>query len=280
LHREALRQDDLRSWSSLVQQGNSLEAALSYADALKSYFSAARIDDDYAELEFRIARCLWNLGDYKSAKEHFLRARDLDTLRFRADSKINDINRSVASSFAGVGLVDADTILANASPDGIIGSDLVYEHVHLTPEANYLLARAMFQQIASKLPSEDGHSVNTDIPSEAECERLLALTRYDRSRIAAEMMRRLQSPPFTNQLNHSEQVFRLMPKAERSDEDPNDTAEQYQWAIAKDPDDRMLRLRYGMFLFAYNRNAAAQQMAMAQPWDGYPVFLPDGTQIR
>jgi len=41
-----------------------------------------------------------------------------------------------------------------------------------------------------------------------------------------------------------------------------------------------LRLRFGMFLYAYNRVAAAQQMALAQPWDGYPVFLPDGTQIR
>lgn len=280
LHRENLQPDDLRSWSTLVQQGNELEAAHSDAEALKLYFSAAKIDDDYAELEFRIARCLWNLGEYKSAKEHFVRARDLDTLRFRADSKINDINRSVASSFVGVGLVDADTILANASSDGIIGSDLVYEHVHLTPEGNYLLARALFLQIASSLPSEGGPSVESDVPSEAECERLLALTRYDRSRIAAEMLRRLQKPPFTNQPNHSEQVFQLMPKAARSDEDPNDTAEQYQWAIAKAPEDRMLRLRYGMFLYGYNRAAAAQQMGMAQPWDGYPVFLPDGTQIR
>jgi tetratricopeptide (TPR) repeat protein len=278
LHRENLGQDDLRSWSTLFQQGNSLEAGQSYAEALKLYFSAAKIDDEYAELEFRIARCLWGLGDYKSAREHFIRARDLDTLRFRADSKINDINRSVASSSTGVGLVDADTILANASSDGIIGSDLVYEHVHLTPDGNYLLARAMFLQIASSLSSES--SAASEVPSQAECERLLALTRYDRSRIAAEMLRRLQKPPFTNQQNHSEQMFQLMPKAERSGEDPNDTAQQYQWAIARAPEDRMLRLGYGMFLFPYNRAAAAEQMGMAQPWDGYPVFLPDGTQIR
>lgn len=284
LHRENLGQDDLRSWSALVQQGNDLETAHSYAEALKLYFSAAKIDDDYAELEFRIARCLWSLGDYKGAREHFIRARDLDTLRFRADSKINDINRSVASSLAGVGLVDADAILANASPDGIIGSDLVYEHVHLTPEGNYLLARAMFLQIAGGFPAEGGTWAGTPVESgvlsQAECERRLALTRYDRARIAAEMLRRLQKPPFTNQLNHSEQLFRLMAKAERTDEDPNDTAEQYQWAISRDPEDRMLRLNYGMFLFAYNRNAAAEQMGMAQPWDGFPVFLPDGTQIR
>ena len=280
LHRDNLAPDDLRSWSSLVQRASDLEAANSYAEALKLYYSAAAIDDNYAELEFRIARCLRSLGDYKAAREHFLRARDLDTLRFRADSTINDINRTVASSFSGVNLVDVDALLSSASPDGIIGSDLVYEHVHLTSQGNYLVARAMFLQIANHLPAEGGHQSESDVLSEEECERLLALTRYDRSRIAEEMLRRLQKPPFTNQLNHSEQLLRLMIPAEPSGENPNDTALQYQWAIGRSPDDRMLRLRYGMFLFAYNRNAAAQQMARAQPWDGYPVFLPDGTQIR
>ena len=278
-HRNNLGQDDLKKWSALVQQANDLEAANSFADALKLYTSAAVLDDDYAELEFRIALCRWRLGDYKNAREHFSRARDLDTLRFRADSRINEINRAVASS-AGVDLVDADALLANASPDSIVGSDLVYEHVHLTPEANYLLASAMFKQIAKNLPLETGQSGEPEVPSQADCERLLALTHYDRARIVAEMLRRLQMPPFTNQLNHSDQMLRLAMKAERPDESPDETALQYQWAIAQSPEDRMLRLRYGMFLYGYNRAAAAQQLAMAQPWDGYPVFLPDGTQVR
>ncbi len=92
LHREDLGQDELRSWSALVQQGSELESARSYAEALKLHLAAAKIDGEYTEIEFRIARCLWMLGDYAAAKGHFLRARDLDTLRFRADSKINDIN--------------------------------------------------------------------------------------------------------------------------------------------------------------------------------------------
>jgi tetratricopeptide (TPR) repeat protein len=279
-HRDGLKAEDLRSWSVLVQQGDDLEATNSPAEALKLYLSAAKIDDDYAELEFRVARSLWAIGDYKAAKEHFARARDLDTLRFRADSRINEINRSVAASSPGVALVDADKILSDASPDGIIGSDLVYEHVHLTPEGNYLLARAMFLQIAKDLRLDSVHSADPEVLSESDCEHLLALTRYDRSRLAAEMLDRLQKLPFTTQLNHSEQLFRIAAKAQRSDETPNDTAAQYQWAITRSPEDAMLRLRFGMFLYPYNRGAAAQQMGMAQPWDGYPVFLPDGTQVR
>lgn len=279
MHRTGLKPDELRSWQSLVDQGEQFETTGSFSEALKTYLSAAKIDDEYAELEFRIARCLWNLADYKSAKNHFIRARDLDTLRFRADSEINEINRSVAGSFkSGVFLVDADDILSAASAGDVIGSDLIYEHVHLTPGGNYLLARAMFLQIAKGLSGSDTVT-DSGVPSEADCERLLALTGYDRARLAADMLGRLQKPPFTAQRNHSEQLFRLAALA-HSDENPNDTVAQYQWAIAQNPQDRMLRLRFGMFLYRYDRAAAAQQMAMAQPWDGYPVFLPDGTQIR
>lgn len=280
MHRAGLKQNELDSWSALVRQGTDLESAQNFAGALNQYESAAGIDDQYAELEFRIARCLWNLGDYQNAKQHYARARDLDTLRFRADSRINDINRSVAAS-SGAELVDADSIFDNESPHDVTGSELIYEHVHLTPEGNYLLARSMFLEIASKLSAPDGHTYQlADVPSQAECERQLALTRGDRTRIAAEMLQRLQSPPFTNQINHNDQIFRLMFKAQPSGELPNDTAAQYQWAIAHNPGDRILHYNFGTFLFNYNPNAAADQFRLAQPWDGFPVFLPDGTLIQ
>ena len=276
LHRDGIKPEEANEWSSLVQRGSELEAARSFSEALELYRSAARIDDEYAELEFRIARCLKSLGDAKAANEHFQRARDLDTLRFRADTRINDINRFVPAAYTGVGLVDTELLFSSASPDAIVGSDLVYEHVHMTPLGSYLFARAIYGQVAGKLAS----GPVADAPSQTECERMLALTAYDRSRIAQEMLRRIQRAPFNQQLNHPEQVQRFQLQAESMSETPNDTALQYQWAIARAPQDSMLRYNFGMFLFAYNRAAAAEQLAMAQPWDGFPVFLPDGTQIR
>jgi tetratricopeptide (TPR) repeat protein len=281
LHREDLGPDELRSWTTLVQQGATLERGRAYAEALKTYQAAARIDDQYAELEFRIARSLWMQGDYAGAKQHFFRARDLDTLRFRSDSKINDMNRSIASSTPGTELVDAEAIFSKESPNGIIGSDLVYEHVHMTPLGNYLLARAMFLQIASKLALETGRPKQPGgVPSEEECEQLLAFTDHDRSRITTEMLQRLQRPPFTNQLNHSDQVLRLTIQAEARAESPDETAAQYEWAIRKNPDDRVLHYNYGLFLFERNRNAAIGQLRMSRPWDGFPVFAPDGTLVE
>ena len=272
LHRDRLSSEDLRSWNALVEQGVGLESTRAYAEALQAYFAATKIDNQYAELEFRIARCLRALGDNSRAREHFLRARDLDSLRFRADSRINDISRSVANS-SGAELVDADQEFAKASSDGISGAELVYEHVHLTPEGNYLLARLMFLEIAGKLTPVMGAE---EVPSESECEQLLALTSHDRTRLAREMFERLQRPPFTTQLNHSEQVLRLSLAAEMPEENPQQTAAEYQWSIRKDPNDRVLRYNYGRFLFDYNRDAAVEQFRMARAWDGFPVIGPDG----
>jgi tetratricopeptide (TPR) repeat protein len=280
LHREDISENELRSWNALVREGSDLENAHSYDEALKRYQSALQIDSQYAELEFRTARVEWMRGNYSGAKEHFQRARDLDTLRFRADSRINDINRSVAAS-SGAELVDADTIFSSDSPNGVTGSELVYEHVHMTPLGNYTLARAMFRQIASRLKSESRQVLeDADIPSETECERTLALTSHDQTRIAAEMLQRLERPPFTNQLNHSDQVLRLAIKAEVPDENPTQTAGEYQWAISQKPDDRILHYNYGLFLYAYNPAAGAQELRLSRPWDGFPVFAPDGTPLE
>jgi len=279
LHREALGKDELRSFNLLVQQGADLENARSYDEALRHYQSAQQIDREYAELQFRMARVEWMKGAYSAARVHFQRARDLDTLRFRADSTINDINRSVAST-TGAEVVDADAIFSEQTPNGVTGSELVYEHVHMTPLGNYTLARAMFRQIASKLPFENERQLqDAEIPSEAECERVLAFTNHDQMRIAAEMLQRLQRPPFTNQLNHSDQMLRLSIKAQSPDENPSETAGEYQWAIARKPDDRVLHYNYGLFLFAYNPVAGAQELRLSRPWDGFPVFTPDGTPL-
>ncbi len=282
LHRAGLTPDALRAWTDLVQQGAALENTLSYPQALEWYTRAAQIDDQYADLQFRMARCLWNSGDFGAAKEHYIRARDLDTLRFRADSRINQIISSVAKSSApDAALLDADSLFAAESRNGVIGSELLYDHVHFTPPGNYLMAHAAFEQIVNSLPAAIRASAQVTAPlTEVDCERLLAFTGHDRARVAGEMLDRLQRPPFTTQLNHSEQVQRLMFRAAGSSETFQDTLAQYQWALAQSPNDLTLHYKLGFFLFDVDRQAAAQQFVLARPNDNFPVFLPDGTQIQ
>jgi hypothetical protein len=66
-----------------------------------------------------------------------------------------------------------------------------------------------------------GHTpAESDVPSEVECEQLLAFTNHDRSRIITETLERLQKPPFTNQVDHSDQVLRLTLKSQGPVESP------------------------------------------------------------
>jgi tetratricopeptide (TPR) repeat protein len=275
-HHPGLTQADLARWTRVVDEGDRLFAAGEYSQALQLYREASRIDDQYAELEFRIARTLDKAGDMQAAAQHYSQARDLDSLRFRADSRINDINRSAGK--AGAEVVDADAIFAQNSPNGTTGSDLVYEHVHMTPAGNYLLAREMFRKVATQI---SGQMVQGDaIPSEAQCERLLALTGYDRYRMNNEMLQRLERPPFTNQLNHSEQQLRLALATQAPLESPDETVTEYRMAIAQRPDDRTLHYNFGLFLYNFDRNAGAEELKLSQPWDGFPVFGPDGMRLQ
>ncbi len=270
LHREGIREDELLSWEGLVQRGADLESAGSYAEALKVYLSAAEIDPQYAELQFRIARCLWALGDFVRAKERFVRAQDLDTLRFRADSKLNEVIRAQAGP--GVGVVDAAAVLAAESPHEVPGSELFYEHVHMNPRGTYLLARALSRQVDSMLPAELRRgAVGADVLSQEDCERLLAFTPYDRLRVAGLALAKLERAPFTNQLNHSEEVQRLKSEAVGS-ADYGETVADYQWAIMQNPQDRLLHLNYGFLLHRYDPPAADQELRAALPYDHAPVL--------
>ncbi len=271
-HREGIREDELRSWEELVKRGADLESAGSYTEALKLYLSAEAIDPQYAELQFRIARCLWALGDFAGAKDRFVRAQDLDTLRFRADSKLNDVIRGLAGAGPNVEVVDGAAALASESDHGVPGSGLFYEHVHMNPRGNYVLARALFSQINSMLPADlRGSAVTTDIASEDECERRLAFTPYDRLRVAGLVLAKLQRPPFTNQLNHSVELQRMKSQAEGSPEYAEVVAD-YQWAISQNPQDRLLHLNYGFLLHRYDPPAADQELRLALPYDNAPVL--------
>jgi tetratricopeptide (TPR) repeat protein len=273
MHRANLRNDELHAWDALVQRGKDLETTGSYGDALKAYRSAADIDPEYAELQFRMARCLWAAGDFAGARERLVRAQDLDTLRFRADSRMNQVIRSVAASGSGIQLLDAAAIFSQESEHNVPGSDLFYEHVHMNPRGNFTLARAMLEQVSSMMPIEQQRTpVSSHAISQEACDRLLAFTPYDRARVASLVLRKMEHPPFTNQSNYAEQVRTLQKAVDGSSQDFWETVAQYRWAIAQNPQDRLLHLNYGFFLHDSEPAAAQQEFRSALPYDHAPVL--------
>lgn len=204
-HAPDLGEEKLGQWQAYYQNGKELEALKHWSEAADQYARAAAIDDHYADLHFRRGYCALALGDSSAALRHYEAARDLDTLRFRADSRINDIIRGMSDA-DHVSLVDADKGFKQLPEldHGIPGNEFFYEHVHFTFEGNYQLARMVFEQTVAQFGETD-----VSAPSPERCSELLGLSGADCHRMASSMMNLVVGPPFTQQLNYEENCANL-----------------------------------------------------------------------
>lgn len=90
---------------------------------------------------YRDAQRLDAAGDFAAARVEYLAAKDRDELRFRAPESFNELIRELSTA-SDSRLVDVQRALASASRDGIIGADLMLEHVHPNAEGYFRLASA------------------------------------------------------------------------------------------------------------------------------------------
>jgi lysophospholipase L1-like esterase len=99
-----------------------------------------------ADVVFGEARALEALGSWDAARSAYEQARDLDTLRFRAASEFNDVIHEVAAAH-GAPVVPMVADFEAASPNGLIGSSLMLEHVHPDADGYLLMADAFFRTL-------------------------------------------------------------------------------------------------------------------------------------
>lgn len=213
IHRPNLSELDRSKWENLYRLGTAAQEAGELNQAAAQFSEAAAVDDRFAELRFRQAECALAKGDAPEARRQFAAARDLDTLRFRCDSRLNELIRQAGQHSADerIVLADGEQALANASPAGIPGHEMFYEHVHLTFEGTYVLARALAEPLekllAQRLRSQSAE--NRPWPSVSDCARRLAWNDWDRHEAVVDMFTRLGDPPFDRQLTHRDQMRRL-----------------------------------------------------------------------
>jgi tetratricopeptide (TPR) repeat protein len=254
-HPASLDQSRKRDWEQLFQQGIASETNGDFSNALEAFQKAAAIDPHYAELQFRMGECdLALTNDTKALREYEL-ARDDDTLAFRADTTINHILEDVATAraAAGVHFLDATEMLAENSPNGIPGNELFYEHVHLNFAGNYLLGRAFAEQTAKLLPESIRAHARGEWASAELCDRRLAATLWDRSRVWQENFSRVSMPPFTGQLNDVPRARFYMSKLKQMSAQMNDRTRaesrmMYETAVEAAPDDYALHQNFAQFL--------------------------------
>lgn len=255
-HRPGLTPTELEEWQSRFNAGNGSAVSNRWGAAINSYREAAAIDGSYAELHYRMGRALLCSGSPEEARHHFQSACDLDVLRFRADSHINAAIRQVASEqqAAGVRLVDAAKEIATHNPEQTTSTEEApfYEHVHLTFSGNYLLARALLDQVSVSLPQLAGQRRNEVGLSRQQCASLLAFTQWDEYLLVENMTKMTARPPFTHQPDHeilqaSADLLkdRLRDQASRP-QAVTAARNSYQAALARTPGDWSLHYRYGL----------------------------------
>ncbi len=102
-----------------------------------------------ADSVFNRARRFDESGDFSEAHREYYRAKDLDALRFRATEEFNDIIHEVAGKYDNP-VVPMKAIFENNSPNGIIGNNLILEHLHPNVDGYFLMSDAFFTAIKEK----------------------------------------------------------------------------------------------------------------------------------
>jgi tetratricopeptide (TPR) repeat protein len=266
LHRRGITEDEKNRWDKLYQAGVSLEKSGKNAEAIQSYLAAAKVDDTFADLQYRLGRCYEALGQYAAANDAYVRARDLDTVRMRADTRINNIIRDVAfvESPSGDCLADAVQAFQNASAHGFPGAELFWDHVHMTFQGNYILARTVCGRLTGLLPHRlPGVAPNAGLLlSEAECARRLAYTDWNRYLIAWNVLGHTEGMLREIHLGDETQVMRMRQvvqglQASATPDSLQRAVVQYRQAIQDNPVDPFLRFNFGSLLASGCQDYAA-----------------------
>ena len=255
LHAAGLSEAGRAAWDQLFHEGNALELLGKFPEAADKYAEAARLDADFADLQYRLGTCYWAMTNLAQARRCYESARDLDALPFRADSRINEIIGEVATRFAGPDLRPLDAVKVLAPPDspGIPGEESFFEHVHLNDRGNYRMARALAEEVAALLPETTVKGGKGDWASPELCARLLALTLWNRYQVCETVSRRVAQAPFTNQYNslvrqnkYREEMANL--KAAMNAPAFQEARDICRDAVARDPDDFFLHRKYAEVL--------------------------------
>lgn len=264
LHRADLSSNDLVRWEEIQARGMAAESTGHFRLALECYREAATLDDHFADLHFRMARCFEAVGHVDDARRSYSLARDWDATQFRTDSRLNGIVRHVASTsgpkihFADV---ERDCASSPLAANGVPGGKLFQEHVHFRFEGDHLVAGVLAESVASifKLAAPAKTHLSPD-----ECARRLAYTEVDDFNVRSSIVRLTSHPPFLDQIEHATRQARLEGELKVQAQNASPTIFErailtYQEAIAARPDDWMLRYNFGNLLRQIGRHSAASE---------------------
>jgi tetratricopeptide (TPR) repeat protein len=127
----------------------------------KPFISGSSTNNN-ANQQFELANASFASGNYALAKQRYVKAKELDMLRFRAPEAMNDIIIKLAEKYKQVHLVDSRKVFEEHSPHQVLGNEILLEHVHPNLLGYALLSDAFYQSL-QKAKFIKG-AINKEIP--------------------------------------------------------------------------------------------------------------------
>jgi len=156
-------------------------------------------DDKFPPAEdiYRQAKDYYEKEDFDKAKELFFKAKELDALRFRAPQKINESIISLAKKY-NYPVVDIDSAFKSKSPNGIVGENLMVDHLHPNLDGYRLMGEEYFKAMSNLKLLPKGSRTKI---SETKADSILAanfpFTRLDSTVAEMQLMILTGQYPFT-----------------------------------------------------------------------------------
>ncbi|OGU53719.1 MAG: hypothetical protein A2080_06710 [Ignavibacteria bacterium GWC2_36_12] len=107
------------------------------------FISVKDKDGNSAELFFNLARSQEANGKFEKAKENYYKAKDYDALRFRAPEDFNAVIKNLGDKYS-LPVVLLKLYFENESPNGLIGKELMLEHLHPNKDGYFLIAKDFY----------------------------------------------------------------------------------------------------------------------------------------
>ncbi|HZK65331.1 MAG TPA: hypothetical protein VFC34_14405, partial [Puia sp.] len=126
-----------------------------------------RIYRSDALCNYYLGKTAYLRGDYKPAKAYFSKARDLDGLRFRAPEQMNEVISRLCAKYPYSHLVDTRAAFESSSNNGIIGDELMLEHIHPNLHGYALMSDVFYRSM------KQYHLIDVNKENEMEFDRLL-----------------------------------------------------------------------------------------------------------
>ncbi|NLF38758.1 tetratricopeptide repeat protein [bacterium] len=188
--------------ATLVARAQSHAASNDYERAGELAREAVAIDAGCADALFLTGLADLHHGVLATATQSLTRAAICDAVPTRTGPELNVLLRTAWSGSTSMPfLCDTEAALAAQCPNGLVGSDMIFDQVHLTLAGHYTVASALYQRIETLWR---GNAFIAPPLSMESCLAILGWSRHDHARACHDTARfLLDNPVFSNHVHYA-----------------------------------------------------------------------------